>query len=66
VRIVAATKADLVAAVHAKSFRQDLFFRLRVVPVEVPSLAERPEDIPALVISFVERCAATYNISSPK
>jgi two-component system, NtrC family, response regulator GlrR len=62
VRIVAATNVDLVAAVHAKSFRQDLFFRLRVVPVEVPSLAERPEDIPALVISFIERCAAIYKL----
>jgi DNA-binding NtrC family response regulator len=62
VRIVAATNVDLVAAIRAKSFRQDLFFRLRVVPVQVPSLAERPEDIPSLVTSFVERCSETYKL----
>ena len=38
-----------ITRVRSKSFRQDLFFRLRVVPVDVPSLAERPEDIPSLV-----------------
>jgi DNA-binding NtrC family response regulator len=62
VRIIAATNADLVAAVRAKSFREDLFFRLRVVPVEVPSLAQRPGDIPSLVDTFVERCSGTYRL----
>jgi transcriptional regulator with GAF, ATPase, and Fis domain len=56
VRIIAATNADLGAAVRAKSFREDLFFRLRVVPVEVPSLRQRPDDIPLLIDTFAERC----------
>jgi DNA-binding NtrC family response regulator len=62
VRIVAATNVDLVAAVRAKSFREDLFFRLRVVPVEVPSLAQRPDDILLLVDTFVERCSESYKL----
>jgi DNA-binding NtrC family response regulator len=62
VRIIAATNADLVAAVRAKSFREDLFFRLRVVPVEVPSLVQRPEDILFLVNIFTEHCSETYKL----
>jgi DNA-binding NtrC family response regulator len=62
VRIIAATNADLVAAVRAKTFREDLFFRLRVVPVTVPSLAERKEDIAPLVTEFVNRWSQVYRL----
>jgi DNA-binding NtrC family response regulator len=62
VRIIAATNADLLSAVRAKSFREDLFFRLRVVPVEVPSLNQRPDDIPLLIDTFAERCSEGYKL----
>ncbi len=62
VRIVAATNCDLVAAVRTKAFREDLFFRLRVVPVEVPSLAERREDIELLLEEFATRYSEAYRL----
>jgi DNA-binding NtrC family response regulator len=62
IRIVAATNADLVEAVRLKAFRQDLFFRLRVVPVTVPSLAERRDDIPILLNEFATRYAESFRL----
>ena len=57
VRIVAATNVNLVQAVSEGKFREDLYYRLNTVPIQVPPLRERPEDIVLLFRKFASDCA---------
>ena len=58
VRILAATHRDIDAAIDAGAFREDLFYRLAVFPIDVPSLAERAEDVPLLVEHFLSQAGS--------
>jgi formate hydrogenlyase transcriptional activator len=60
-RVIAATNRDLRQMIDQRKFREDLFYRLNVFPIEVPALRERPEDIPLLVNHFAQRFTQRMN-----
>ena len=66
VRVVTATSRDLVEEIAAGRFREDLYYRLNVVPVSIPPLADRREDIPALVEHFMAHYAAERRLKTPE
>jgi len=66
VRVVSATARNLQDEIEARRFREDLFYRLNVVPVNLPALSERREDIPALVQHFAARYAAERRVATPE
>ena len=61
VRIVATTNRDIQQCIREGKFREDLFFRLNVIPIKLPSLSERREDVPLLVQHFVNKFSAEHN-----
>ena len=66
VRVVSATARDLQGEIAEGRFREDLYYRLNVVPVTIPPLADRREDIPALVDHFVAHYAAERRVPTPE
>jgi DNA-binding NtrC family response regulator len=61
VRIVAATNRDLLQAIRDKRFREDLYYRLNVISIQLPALRERKEDIPLLAQHFIRRLSLEMN-----
>ncbi len=66
VRVLASTNRDLAAEVSRGAFRTDLFYRLNVIPLRLPPLRERREDIPLLADHFASRYAAQYGLPPPR
>jgi len=66
VRVVSSTSRNLEKEIAERRFREDLFYRLNVVPVQVPALSDRREDIPALVDHFFARFAADQGVPPPQ
>jgi len=65
VRVIAATHGDLETAMGEKRFREDLFYRLNVVQVQLPPLRQRAEDIPSLVTYFLQKYGGELGVESP-
>ena len=65
-RVVSSTSRDLQKEIEEGRFREDLFYRLNVVPVEIPSLADRRDDIPALATHFFARYASEQGLQPPE
>jgi transcriptional regulator with PAS, ATPase and Fis domain len=65
VRVIAATNRELIASVAANTFRQDLYYRLNVIHLQVPPLRERRQDVPLLLRYFIEMFSRQYQVDCP-
>ena len=63
VRVIAASHVDLQAAVARREFREDLWYRLNVMPIELPPLRDRPDDVVGLATAFIQKFAREYGMS---
>ena len=61
IRVIAATNKNINNLIKENSFREDLYYRINVIPIEIPNLKERKEDIKPLVLSFIDNYCAEYN-----
>ena len=66
VRIIAATNDNLTELIKENSFREDLYYRLAVVPLKIPALRERREDIPLLTEHFLKKSSLKHGLKQPK
>ena len=64
IRVISATNKDIVKMIENKEFREDLYYRINVIPIEVPNLNERKEDIELLAKDFINRYCTSYKISN--
>lgn len=65
-RLISATNKKLIDEIKNKNFREDLYYRLNVIPITIPPLRERPDDIPALVDFFIQKYCAENSIPLPR
>lgn len=66
IRVIAATNKNIKEMIKEKTFREDLYYRINVIPIELPSLSERKEDIKPLVLNFIDKYCNTCNLPKIK
>jgi DNA-binding NtrC family response regulator len=64
VRVIAATHTDLADLIKQGKFREDLYYRINVVPIGLPALRERPSDVPPLALHFIEKICREENLAA--
>lgn len=62
IRVISATNKNIKEMIKEKTFREDLYYRINVIPIELPSLSERREDIEPLVLNFIDKYCNNYNL----
>ncbi|WP_066893693.1 sigma-54-dependent Fis family transcriptional regulator [Clostridium nigeriense] len=66
IRVIAATNKNIKEMIKEKTFREDLYYRINVIPIELPSLSERKEDIKPLVLNFIDKYCISYGLPKIK